>query len=273
MTSVATRSPSAGHRIARRTTLLCIAAALLSWQSLAQAVTVSDSTFADVDWTITSFSSGSGGTSSAAQVASGGNPGSFRNVTDQLNGGGVVSVVSGVNIYGPFTYTPSVSGTIGSIDYSEDAACTSGCFGQGQSTGPALLQNGNYYTLCSSVIITGAGTTFVNHALAGLTAADFGIVALTSTNTCDPSVHPDFSSAAAPIKVGFFRANGTGPGGGGYTLAAGIDNWQITLNAVVVNPQGIPPIIPVPTLGAAGMLLLALGIGLLGFACSRRARR
>jgi hypothetical protein len=273
MTSVDTRSPSAGNRIARRTAFLCIAGTLLSWQSLAHAVTVADGTFADVDWTITSFSSGSGGTSTAAQVATGGNPGAYRNVTDTLNGGGVVSVVSGVNIYGPFTYTPSVSGAIGSLDYSEDAACTGGCFGQGQSTGPAVLQNGNYYTLCSSVIITGAGTTFVNHTLNGLTAADFGIVSLTSTNTCDPSVHPDFSSAASPIKVGFFRANGTGPGGGGYTLAAGIDNWQITLNAVVVNPQALPPVIPVPTLGMGGMALLAMAIGLLGFAYSRHRRR
>jgi IPTL-CTERM motif len=272
MTNVATRSPSAGTRIARRTAILCIAGALLSWQSLAHAVTVSDGTFADGDWTITSFSSGSGGNSTAEQIASGGNPGSYRLVTDGLTGGGVVSVVAGVSIYGPFTYTPSVSGTIGSIDYSEDAACTSGCFGQGQSTGPALLQNGNFYTLCSLVVITGPGTTFVNHTLNGLTAADFGIVSLTSTNTCDPSVHPDFSSAAPPIKVGFFRANGTGPGGGGYTLAAGIDNWQITLNAAGVNPLGLPPIIPVPTLGVAGMLLLALAIGLLGFAYLRRAR-
>src|SRR6185503_19247797 len=91
MTSVDTRSPSAGNRIARRTAFLCIAGTLLSWQSLAHAVTVADGTFADVDWTITSFSSGSGGTSTAAQVATGGNPGAYRNVTDTLNGGGVVS--------------------------------------------------------------------------------------------------------------------------------------------------------------------------------------
>ena len=268
MTSTTYRAPASNSRIARRTALVCIAGTLLTWHSLAAAVTASDSTFADADWTITSFSSGSGGTSTAAQVGSGGNPGSYRNVTDMLTGGGVESVVSGVNIYGPFTYTPAVSGAIGSISYSEDAACTSGCFGQGQSTGPAVLQGGNYYTLCSSAVITGPSTAWVNHALTGLTAADFGLVALTSTNTCDPSQHPNFSAGGAPLQVGFFRANGTGPGGGGYTLAAGIDNWSFTILAAA--PTAAP--IAVPGLGPLEMTLLALAIGLFGFAYVRRAR-
>ncbi len=268
MINATRRAPTSSGRIARRTAIFCIAGALLSWQSLAAAVTVSDGTFADADWTIASFSSGSGGTSTAVQVGSGGNPGSYRNVTDMLTGGGVESVVAGVSIYGPFTYTPTASGAIGSIDYSEDAACTSGCFGQGQSTGPAVLQSGNYYTLCGPVIITGTGASFINHALTGLTAADFGLVALTSTNTCDPSVHPNFSAGGAPIQFGFFRANGTGPGGGGYTLAAGIDNWSVTILAP--SATGAP--IAVPALGPLEMSLLALAIGLLGFAYSRRAR-
>jgi len=58
-----------------RTGLLCVGGALLCCHTFALAVTVSDSTFANTDWTITSFSSFNGGTASAAQVASRGTPG------------------------------------------------------------------------------------------------------------------------------------------------------------------------------------------------------
>ena len=56
-------------------------------------------------------------------------------------------------------YDPGVSGAITSINYSEDAACTAGCFGQGQSTGPALLQGANIYILSSSTVVTGPRRT------------------------------------------------------------------------------------------------------------------
>jgi hypothetical protein len=250
-----------------RPALFCVGAALLSWQTMAAAVTVSDSTFVNTDWTITSFSSFNGGTSSAAQVASGGNPGPYRNVTDTLNNGGVPSVVLGVSIYSPFTYNPAVSGAISAVDYSEDAACISGCFGSGQSTGPALLQGGVIYVLGSSSVITGPGAAFVNHSLSGLTAADFGGVSLTGSTFVDNSVHPNFSASGAPIQFGFLRANGTGPGGIGYTLAAGIDNWQVTITSAALPPSGITTI---PTLGTAEMVLLAFAIGLLGLFYSRR---
>lgn len=208
-----------------RTALFCVSAALLSWQTLAAAITVSDSTFANTDWTLTSFSSGNGGTATAAQVLSGGNPGAYRSVTDTLNSGGTPSVVLAASIYSPFTYNPAVSGAIASVDFSEDAACISGCFGSGQSTGPALLQGGVIYVLGSSSVITGPGSTFLNHSLSGLTALDFGAVSLTGFTFTDNTVHPNFSAGGAPIQFGFLSSNGTGPGGIGYTLTAGVDNW------------------------------------------------
>ncbi len=258
---------------ARRAALVCIAGALLCWQSLALAVTVSDSTFADVDWTLAVFSSGSGGNVTGAQVASGGNPGSYRSVTDTLTGGGVVSVVVGVNIYQPFTYSPSTSGAINSLDWSEDAACTTTCFGSGVSAGPALLQGGNYYILCSSSVITGTSPAFANHSLSGLTAADFGLTSPGPSTGCDPSVHPNFSASGAPLKFGFLTANGTGPGGGGYSSTEGVDNWQITLQATALPPPvPVATSQPVPALDRFGMALLMLAIALLGFVYLRRSR-
>ena len=75
--------------------------------------------------------------------------------------------------------------------------------------------------------------------------------------------------ARSTIQFGFFRANGTSLGGGGYTLAAGIDNWQITIGAA---PP--PPVVAtsVPTLSAWALAVLAMVITLIGFTCTQRRR-
>jgi hypothetical protein len=212
--------------------LYCVLGVLIASQVAAGAVTVSDSTFADANWNLTQFAGGAGGSVSAGQLPSGDNPGAFRNLTDTLSGGGA-GIVLGTNIYTPFTYNPVVSGAIASFNYAEDAACTSGWFGQGQSTGPAILQSGNLYILSTSSVITGPAAAWAPHALSGLTALDFGLVNVTATTIFDNAQHPDFSASGAPLQVGYFRENGTGLGLGGYTLAAGIDNWQITIVGAV----------------------------------------
>lgn len=248
--------------------LISAVATIAAVSSPATAQTVSDSTFLDADWALTQATAGNGGSSTAAQQLSGGNPGAFRNVTDVLNAAppGSQTVVLSTSIYTPFTYNPAVSGAIGSINYSEDAACTAGCFGQGQSTGPALLQGGNRYILSSSQVITGPSLAWSNHTLNGLTAADFGLVNVTPTTLFDSTQHPNFSAGGAPIQFGFFRANGTGVNGGGYTLSAGIDNWQVTIAA------GVPAAIDLPTLSEWSVAALALAILLIGFARTRRMR-
>jgi len=240
--------------------------ALLSLPAAAQ--TVSDSTFLDANWALTQFTAGNAGSSTATQMLSGGNPGAFRNVTDVLTAAppGLNTIVLSTSIYTPFTYDPAVSGAIGSLSYSEDAACTGGCFGQGQSTGPALSQGGNLYILSSSTVITGPALTWAPHVLSGLTAVDFGLVNVTAAGSIfDNTQHPNFSAGGAPIQVGFFRANGTSVSGGGYTLSAGIDNWQVTIAA------GAPLGGPIPTLSEWAVALLAVLIALTGFVWMRRA--
>ena len=245
-----------------------IFAALLPTTALAQ--TVSDSTFLDTDWTGTQFLAGNGGSSTGAQVISGGNPGSYRNVIDVLNAAPVGSqtIVLSTHIYTPFTYSPSGTGAIGSLNYAEDAACTAGCFGSGQSTGPAVLQGGNLYILSSSSVITGPGAAWLPHTLNALTASDFGLVNVTPTTLFDNTQHPNFSAGGAPIQFGFFRANGTGVNGGAYTLAAGIDNWQITLIAAA------PPVasVAVPALGPIELGTLAGILALFALVYLRRTR-
>ena len=93
-----------------------------------------------------------------------------------------------------------------------------------------------------------------------------GLVKLTTPITSGASVSRRFStSMSVGWAFGFFRANGTGVSGPGYTLSAGIDNWRVTIAAA-----GLPVAAAVPTLG--GCALLAFGIALIGFAWTRRAR-
>ena len=262
------RSTNASMRSHATAAAFLILAALIPTGALAQ--TVSDGTFLDTDWTGTQFVAGNGGTSTGAQVLAGGNPGSYRNVIDALNAAPVGSqtIVLSTHIYTPFTYTPSVTGAIGSLNYAEDAACTAGCFGAGQSTGPALLQGGNLYILGSSTVITGPGAAWSPHTLNALTALDFGLVSVTPTTIVDNTQHPNFSAGGAPIQFGFFRANGTGVNGGAYTLAAGIDNWQITLAAA------LPPnaSVAVPAVGPIELGVLAGILALFALVYLRRSR-
>jgi hypothetical protein len=251
----------------RCTTALWVLLAVLPSHAAAQ-TSASDSTFLDSDWSLTQFLAGNGGSSTAAQVLAGGNPGSFRNVTDVLNAAplGSQTIVLSTSIYTPFTYSPSVAGAIASLNYVEDAACTAGCFGDGQSTGPALLQGGNLYILIP-VVITGPSTAWSLHTLNGLTAADFGRVNVTPFTIVDNTQHPNFSAGGAPIQFGFFRANGTSLNGPGYTLSAGIDNWQVTLLAAATPPSAIP------ALGMAELAVLAGLLALLAMAFLRRRAR
>jgi hypothetical protein len=220
--------------------------------ALAQA-NVSDTTFANADWTLTIFPGGNGGTVTASQSTVG--PNFIRSVSDTVNS--FQSIILGTHIYGPFTYNPGTSGAIASLSYSENAICLSGCFGNGQSTGPAILQGGNLYVYTGVFFITGPSTSFHPLSLSGLTAADFARVLVTGTTYFDNTQHPDFSGAGGPIQVGFFRANGALVSGG-YTLVAGIDDWQVTINPVGIT-AGVPTLSPF-AMGGLALLLAVAGI-------------
>lgn len=225
---------------------------------LAAAQAISDSTFTDANWTLTQFPGGGGGSVVAGQASSGGN--FYRTVADQVNASGLIL---STHIYNPFTYDPSVSGSIGAVSYSEDVFCVAGCFGQGQSTGPALTQGGVTYVF-NGFLITGPSGTAHPITANGLTAANFARVAVTATTFFDNSQHPDFSAAGAPIQFGFLRANSAGAGGG-YTLTAASDNFQLNIT------PGTAAVAAVPTLNPLAMGALALMLGIAGLLFLRRS--
>lgn len=238
--------------IAARTGILILAlVAAVPLGALAQ-VSVTDGTFTNADWTLTVFPGGNGGTVTASQATIG--PNFIRSVSDTVNG--TPSLILGTHIYTPFTYNPGVSGPITALSYSESAICLAGCFGQGQSTGPAILQGGNLYVY-TGFLITGSSLSFHPLSLSGLTSADFAKVLVTGTTYFDNTQNPNFSSAGAPIQFGFFRANSSGPSSG-YTLVAGIDDWQVTFSAGS-TAAGVPTLSPF-SMGGLALLLALAGI-------------
>lgn len=222
-------------------------AVLLSWPAAAQSVTFCDETFAAGSWTFTIFS----GNVVANTVSAGGevpspvpcyNPGQiyypYLNVNDQVPASGIAY---GVNILGGSanTYNPGNSGAIGTISFSLSYECpdnASGAIcpnGGGQAFGAALMQGGNYYVAPTSQMSTGA-TTWKSAGLPftqALTAAAFSQICPGGV-ICPGPIHPDFSSAGAPIQCGFYTANSTS--GGSYQNFAGYDDFACT-----ITPPGI----------------------------------
>ena len=193
---------------------------------------VSDGTFAPSDWSLTSYNAyGNGGTVTATQETSGGNPGDYRLIQEAVNGapsGSTSSSVVGVDIYTAASYDPSISGPLTSLDFSIDAECPANggsCFGQGQGVFAALVQGGNTYV--DFLGVTNANSSWNTLTADGLTAASFGLLDFSSGGYSNPSVNPDFTAGGAPIAFGFATYNSTGTGDSGYEIDAGYDNFRI----------------------------------------------
>jgi hypothetical protein len=226
---------------------LIVGFGLMTTPRVASAVPVvfSDGTFLDGEWTTTVLPSGLGGSGSAGQAATGGNPGAFREISITLvmptsTTGARVDVVS---IKPSAVYDPGTQAAIASIDYSEDAILLSGG-GNGHALTLALEQAGVIYAGIPRLVSPDSAWTAKS--LPGLVAADF--VAISGGVGT-----PDFSASGAPIAFGFWRAFSSPPGSNGGTRVGGIDNWMVAVQ-------------PVPEPGSA--LLVGLGLGLIS-ACRR----
>lgn len=188
-------------------------------------VTFADGDFQPESWEIVIyFVDGNGGTVTATRETTGGNPGAFRKITTIVNDAPPYSTVMSFHHYLPAAYDPSMQGAILSIDYSEDAMMFQGG-GDGQGAAAALRQDGLVYT---GPRFGAVESTWTHHGWVGLRAVDF------NRWPNAPAAHPDFSTNGSPIEVGFMRGNSTYSGG--YTIAAGIDNWSFT-----IHPEGETP--------------------------------
>ncbi len=199
-----------------------------STAALAQTATFTDATFLNADWTVTTQVLNLGGTASGSQVATGGSPGSYRQVVNTLNsalGQSFSNTVFDFHARAGATFVPSASGAISGIDYSESSIRSAG--GQ-QACGVALTQGGTIYY----------GPSFLNPSTIGVWAptTQTGLVASNFDALAPGIQNPDFSPTGGAIQWGFFRANSTSVGGGGGSTTGGIDNWSVTVHYDAATP-------------------------------------
>jgi hypothetical protein len=184
-----------------------------------------DDTFSPTNWTLSVFSFLSGGSVTAAQEQSGGNPGEYRRIMNTVNGGSAFSTVYGFHKNVGAVYLPKTQGPIGWIDYSEDSILLIG-FGEGQGGGAALEQGGQVYVAGSFITPEDAWT---HKSLSNLCATCFVRLDPSAPFGVDATSHPDFSGTGGSIAFGFLRSNSSAGGGTGYTIDGGIDNWEVAV--------------------------------------------
>jgi len=219
----------------------------------AGAIVFTDGTFSTGDWSSSVLVRGpNGGTGTATQVTSGGNPGSYWEVFAQKNattGTGQNGSTWVFSLNSAATYDLSVSGAIATIDFSIDAKQFVQFPVSGGTVSPLIFQNGGLY-IASGVSVP--ESTWTLKQVLGLTQTDF-------VRAFD-FVNPDFSTAGGLITLGFAYTVSTPINGGDSIRTAGFDNWSMTVNPVSVS-------VPEPaTLGL-------FGIGLLGACFAARRRK
>ena len=199
-----------------------------------------DTEFADTDWSATLvFDNTAGGvTFTATQVATGGNPGAFREITHTYTGPGGFDIA---HFYESASYAPGVSGALASIDMSFDTAFFN-YPGQGGSPPeavaiyPAIRQGALVYgTVYAGPYSTSTSPTWETKTFTGLTASVFFAFAGQS----QPSgTQPDFSSAGAPLYFGFITGNSSCCGGQNVTIS-GVDNFSVSATPVPEPATGL----------------------------------
>jgi hypothetical protein len=146
-------------------------------------------------------------------VASGGNPGGFRRMEHRIDGMGSIQVF---HRYTGATYSPSTSGAIASLTYSEHRILFDPPFlGAGVAAGLALEQGGQLYTLNFGGY---TNLTWQLHERTRIVANDFS-----------PAPGPDFSASGAPIRFGYVRGN-SNTSTGLQRVHHGIDNWRVEIH-------------------------------------------
>ncbi len=204
-----------------------IAAAPAARAAVVSQVVFSDHTYADANWTIVNQF----GLVSAGQVATGGNPGSYRQVA--LGVGQNAPFVGQLN--NTFVYNPTAQGAITGITYNMDLE-TLNAAGAGYFA--LLSQNGNFYI--DNVHGGNAGAnTWLNQNIV-LNLSDFALLTVTAgvdAFVIDRTKLPDFSATGAPITFGYEVAAG---GAGFFTSITGIDNDPIILTVTPPVTSGVP---------------------------------
>ena len=228
-------------------------------------VTFTDSEFNLSDWDVTNITFGPGGDCSMSQTASGGNPGSFGEVTVNTYAtedvaGGIIGFLRNLAAI----YDPQAQGAILSVDYMEDAKWLwSEIHGQGATTGAALRQDGIVYIQSALPWNNCPEDVWTPKNRSGLSSEDFAQPLELVYGSAD-TTHPDFSAEGSIIEFGFFRWNSRpAHKPDGRTHIVGIDNWNLT----VINGHS-----SVPSMNRYGITILLLLIVTTAIVVVRRCK-
>jgi hypothetical protein len=212
-----------------RSTLTVASLALASLAGSAQAITFFDGIFNNSDWSLTTITNaqGAGSTVQAFQVPVGGNPLQYRRIRHNLlvgaaGNGAVVGVHMNVNAF----YTPSNSGAISVINYSEDSINFVNQGGNGQGSGLAIIQGGRTYIMRNPILVMPFATysNWTTNSAPGLVAAD--LWEIDNAGNLFANSNPDFSASGPTMQFGFWRGNSANQA---IQTDCGIDNGRVDI--------------------------------------------
>jgi len=176
--------------VLKTTIRLCTAATLISLPALADVV-FTDTTFPTANYSATLYKNDVGMDVSWGQCAACGNPGQALQILEDGTSGDSSALAL---LNSTFTYDPSISGPIGSINASVDKDITLSLPATGtNSFHPLIEQDGNFYfaTIFGPGLVDATTSGWNNIAQSGLTAADFTQYDFTTGSTL--AGHPDFA--------------------------------------------------------------------------------
>ena len=187
-------------------------------------IIVSDDTFNDSDWTLTTIADTNPGatTVSASQSLAGGNPGAYRDGQHDW-GPGFITVA---NLKDNFAHDPSTQGAIESLDCSLDFNVFNvSLSGGGVGIFITLFQDETYYRSVQA---------FTIFEFSGWVPLSFNDNSFLKVLGPGPSI-PDLSSTGGIIQLGYATANTTGS----HRISDfGVDNFLCTLNLLKSEPVG-----------------------------------
>jgi hypothetical protein len=231
----------------------------------AAASSVSVQSFVTADWQSSVIAevlpTYSGRTSNFGAVASGGNTGAYWSHSYQLTTSTHADSPSLrlAMVLQTFTYDPTLSGALLSLTLGFDTMGLSGSGGSGSPAGfltPLLEQNGRFYRALAGGITPFEGDSWQAHDYTSSSASDW-VEYLTNAT-------PDFSATAGALHFGYGWTAGyacnSSTGCPANEIAAGLDNWRLTVNAADV---------PEPT----SLALVIAALAGMGGAARRRQER
>ncbi|MEW4487019.1 hypothetical protein AB1L42_03005 [Thalassoglobus sp. JC818] len=209
--------------------VVCVSFLLACATTCRAGMTFSDGTFEDANWTATTIASTGGTSFNVGQTASGGNPGTFRQIQNTYGGTQPTGSIFTGHLRSAAIYDPSTQGEIQSLDFAFDLIG----FDFGASNAVAytalLFQDGFYYSSNSYPLIQAPANQWNSFTLPNLVASGFSRIGGAGET-------PDFSATGTTIQFGYGVSNGTGSPLQTMT-DSGIDNWQVTVNANSVVPE------------------------------------